>query len=98
MTQDDKQYGICIACLQHMSPGVGCTVPVYDDFADGVARMRLVMTEDQAGLDGLCSDCNAPVGELHHPGCDTEVCPRCGGQAFACYCIDGEIDDDDDEY
>jgi hypothetical protein len=31
-----------------------------------------------------CPDCNAPVGGLHHPGCDTEICPHCGLQAIGC--------------
>ena len=35
-----------------------------------------------------CHDCNAEPGELHHPGCDMEVCPRCGGQAIGCDCVE----------
>lgn len=31
-----------------------------------------------------CHDCNAKPGELHDPGCDTEQCPACGGQAISC--------------
>lgn len=38
-----------------------------------------------------CHDCGAKQGELHHPGCDSEECPRCGGQYFACKCTTGEI-------
>lgn len=38
-----------------------------------------------------CHDCGAEWGELHHPGCDSEECPRCGGQYFACHCQKGEI-------
>lgn len=33
-----------------------------------------------------CHDCGAAQGEYHHPGCDTEECPRCGGQYFMCDC------------
>ena len=35
-----------------------------------------------------CHDCgiiNKP-GTLHHPGCDIERCPICGGQAICCEC------------
>jgi len=31
-----------------------------------------------------CHDCNAKPGENHIPGCDTEQCPVCGGQALMC--------------
>src|SRR5678815_2525340 len=34
-----------------------------------------------------CHDCGAKPGELHSPGCDTERCPRCGGQLISCDCI-----------
>lgn len=37
-----------------------------------------------------CSDCGAKVGYFHHPGCDQEVCPVCGGQLLSCGCIDEE--------
>lgn len=33
-----------------------------------------------------CLDCRAPQGGLHHPGCDTERCPACHGQAISCGC------------
>jgi len=31
-----------------------------------------------------CHDCAAKPGEMHMPGCDTERCPVCGGQAMCC--------------
>jgi len=35
-----------------------------------------------------CGDCGAPTGGFHHPGCDRERCPRCGGQLISCACND----------
>lgn len=35
-----------------------------------------------------CGDCGAKRGHFHHPGCDCEVCPVCGGQLITCGCID----------
>lgn len=34
-----------------------------------------------------CHDCGAEQGEYHHPGCDMEECPKCGGQYFICDCV-----------
>lgn len=36
---------------------------------------------------GPCPDCRTPVAGFHHPGCDKEECPRCGGQALSCECV-----------
>ena len=33
-----------------------------------------------------CHDCNVKPGEYHHPNCDMEECPRCGGQLISCHC------------
>jgi hypothetical protein len=69
---------ICPYCDQEMQDHVACTKPTYDDFPDGVPRARIPY--------GNCHDCGTPSGGLHHPGCDMERCPLCGGQAIACNC------------
>lgn len=37
-----------------------------------------------------CHDCGVEPGEYHHPGCDSEECPRCSEQYFICGCMTPE--------
>lgn len=70
-----------------------------NDIADG-GRGNLSVEKTQAELESFqnrwdpeafdhhrrCHDCGAKVGRIHHPGCDMEECPACGGQYFVCDC------------
>lgn len=81
---------ICEWCDKKMDQGNGCTFPKFSDFADGIERDRVPYD----GPGEFCHDCNVAKGQLHHPGCDMERCPKCGGQAIGCDCC---AQDDDDE-
>lgn len=37
---------------------------------------------------GRCHDCGIAPNGFHHPGCDAERCPKCGGQIISCGCLD----------
>lgn len=79
---------ICNCCLQEMlSPAtISCTQVV--EFPDGETMLPVPFSGDDR-----CHDCKVINGGLHHPGCDGEHCPRCGGQLISCGCLDGEGDD-----
>jgi hypothetical protein len=78
-----------------MDVGVGCTAPTYNDFADGVERERIPYDPEYES--DSCHDCAVSPGQLHHPGCDMEICPGCGGQSLGCGCSVGEDDSPEPE-
>ena len=67
---------VCEVCKREMGPGVSCILEAYNSEPP---RIRHVGTED-------CDDCGCPPSGLHHPGCDVERCPICGGQVISCSC------------
>ena len=86
---------VCEWCGREMNPPSACTVETYRDFADGIERTRVRWgaEADWPHKPGEpCGDCLTPWGELHHPGCDIEECPRCGGQAMTCGCTESVND------
>lgn len=46
-----------------------------------------------------CGDCGVSRGGWHHPGCDKQQCPACGGQMLSCDCrFNEDLDDEDDDF
>ena len=90
MVVKDKSYAKCDYCNLEMRPGTGCTFTHVDFNGKDVARIRM----DEIDSDGEarnCHDCNAGPGQLHHPGCDWERCPVCGGQIISCSCFNSHM-------
>lgn len=76
---------ICNYCNQEMKEGAGCTLKTYNIYTKKYGRIPYTPDSDR-----YCHDCNVGPGQFHHPGCDMERCPKCGGQAIACGCSDEE--------
>lgn len=85
---------VCKTCDQEMTDHVGCVgEPVTN--REGEARSPIKHAGDP-GTD--CHDCGAPPAMFHHPGCDAERCPFCGGQLISCGCLsDADEDPEGDD-
>lgn len=80
----------CRWCDQEMNKANGCTANNIVKFKDG-SEMESIPYHNEflsAEREDLirCHDCNCLIGEKHHPGCDMERCPKCGGQIIGCDC------------
>lgn len=83
----------CTYCNQEMLTAQGCSPDALHRDGKPVARHRRT-ARDPGGE--RCGDCGVAVGALHHPGCDLERCPFCGGQAIGCGCRYDEDPTDED--
>ena len=81
---------ICSWCNKEMNNEsvVSCSGNLHVEFPDGQLLLTIPFTDPDK--DKRCHDCNVAVGGFHHPGCDMEECPRCGGQLISCGCLDDE--------
>lgn len=87
---------ICEHCGQEMNARVACTpweglerIPYGQEQRFDVDRFGRTVPGDpwRPGIIAsgrTCHDCGVGLDQLHHPGCDIESCPLCGGQAISC--------------
>ncbi len=71
----------CDSCGREMLSSATCSVERLMLIDGSYERRRF-----QSARLPSCGDCGTPNGGMHHPGCDMETCPRCGGQLIACGC------------
>ena len=72
---------ICERCGREPGIAAGCAAGVYLDGSG--ARFEAVPFTSAAPI---CGDCGANRGELHHPFCCEERCPKCGDHLVSCGC------------
>jgi len=81
---------LCKECKCGMKESDGCRlfgIPMKDG-STGDPIKHGEETRSDWGRDGKrCHDCGAKPGHYHHPGCDVEECPGCGGQLIGCACL-----------
>lgn len=80
---------VCEYCKREMRTARGCIRVPFKSKGQVYEQVKVGDPGDwyeDAGEDAVCGDCGAHYGEYHHPGCDIERCPICGGLAISCDC------------
>jgi hypothetical protein len=84
----------CGFCGQHPASADACPGNAQVSYPDGTHRRSVPYTDRETDpfqrSRARCPGCNVRWGEYHHPGCDQERCPRCGGQLLLCGCTEAQ--------
>jgi hypothetical protein len=81
---------LCETCQQYMLVADGCLPDMSIRYGDGTVLPAILYgqepywNEEGIAPPERCGDCGATPGHFHHPNCDVEQCPRCGGQLLTC--------------
>lgn len=86
--ETQSEGAICSLCDQNMKTAEGCTLDKFIKRADGwISRPpKYGEGRDWPDLPERCPDCAVHLGNVHHSGCDIEMCPHCERQLLTCEC------------
>lgn len=76
---------VCTWCDREMTSARSCSASELHLRGEPVAMIRFG-DELGWGRPSRCHDCGVGRGGFHHPGCDMQRCPLCGGQMLSCGC------------
>ena len=85
---ESRGGAICDACGRYMREARSCTANTDVELGDGRTLPTVSYFDED---DRRCHDCGIHPGGFHHPMCDWERCPACGGQIITCGCVPSRL-------
>jgi hypothetical protein len=88
---------VCSWCDGEMTVAISCTVSAFHRNGRRFHMVPFGDDPDRRTSGDRCGDCGVTRGGWHHPGCDLQRCPACGGQLMSCGCLfDEDVPDASD--
>ena len=77
---------VCDWCYGEMNTAASCVVEALHQNGRRFDMTPFGVRPNRRVSGGRCGDCGVQRGGWHHPGCDLQRCPACGGQLLSCGC------------